>query len=101
MKEPHRPTATRSIPVTDWQHQSNPASKKPAAGEECHGFEIWFTVKSIIQYRLRFEPRTDGPGWWKQRDEWTGCTWQARDRTPVTEIEPRILVKTAREDTDD
>ena len=36
--------------------------------------------------RFRFEPRADGPGWWRFEDEWTGCTWRPIGREVVEDV---------------
>ena len=36
--------------------------------------------------RLRYEPRQDGPGWWRYDEEWTGTSWECHDRECVRSV---------------
>lgn len=49
-------------------------------------FAIEYTPTRAGRCRTRFEPRSDGPGWWRIEDKWTGCTWRPVGREPVEDI---------------
>lgn len=49
-------------------------------------FVIEYTPARAGRRRTRFEPRSDGPGWWRIEDEWTGCTWRPIGREPVDDV---------------
>ena len=49
-------------------------------------FAIKYTPARAGRRRTRFEPRSDGPGWWRIEDEWTGCTWRPVGREPVEDV---------------
>jgi len=49
-----------------------------------------FTIKiehdDATRRRYRFEPRQEHPGWWRSLDEWTGMSWECRDRECVRSV---------------
>jgi hypothetical protein len=47
---------------------------------------IQYTVERGTRRRMRFEWRTDGPGWWRIDEEWTGCHWRPVGREVVMEV---------------
>jgi hypothetical protein len=48
--------------------------------------EIRYRDHSGTWRRIRFEPRPDGPGWYRDEEEWTGCHWRPVGRAVVTEV---------------
>ncbi|QHS17212.1 hypothetical protein GWK26_08690 [haloarchaeon 3A1-DGR] len=48
---------------------------------------ITFKPESGPRRRFRYEPRPDGPGWWRIEDEWNGCRWRIVGREPVDDVE--------------
>jgi hypothetical protein len=52
-------------------------------------FAIEYTPARAGRRRTRFEPRSDGPGWWRIEDEWTGCKWRPVGREPVNDVSLR------------
>lgn len=47
---------------------------------------IQYTVERGTRRRVRFEWRTDGPGWWRIDEEWTGCQWRPVGREVVVDL---------------
>ena len=48
--------------------------------------EIRYRDHSGTWRRVQFEPRPDGPGWYRHEEEWTGCHWRPVGRAVVTEV---------------
>jgi hypothetical protein len=49
-------------------------------------FTVEYTPACAPRRRLRFEPRSDGAGWWRIEEEWTGCRWRPVGREPVDDV---------------
>ena len=71
---------------------SEHTEKAPDGGvddeEQTHDepFAIEYTPARASRRRTRFERRSNGPGWWRIEDEWTGCRWRPIGREPVDDV---------------
>ena len=59
------------------------ATDHPSTGES---LEARYRDRSGVWRRVQFEPRPDGPGWYRHEEEWTGCHWRPIGRETVTDL---------------
>ena len=50
------------------------------------GFTVEFTPARGNRRRVRYEPRSNGPGHWRIDEIWNGFHWRIRGREPVRDI---------------
>jgi hypothetical protein len=70
--------ASGDDPGTDGTVTDRPPTGKSLEIRYRHHGETW--------RRVQFEPRPDGPGWYRHEAEWTGCHWRPVGRAVVTEV---------------
>lgn len=75
--------------MTDEHPQSactNPDDNHQTSERQPALVTLQYTAQRGTRRRLRFEWRTDGPGWWHIEEEWTGCHWRPVGRDVVMEV---------------
>lgn len=49
-------------------------------------FSVEYTPARGPRRRVRFIPRADMDGYWRETAEWNGCTWRTTGREPVDDV---------------
>ena len=80
--------STENVDHVEWYRRANQrAEYERDERGDCQEFEVRFTLSNGARHRFRFEPRVNGPDWWRFKDEWTGCAWRPIGREPVCDIQ--------------
>ena len=79
--------STENVDYVEWYRRTKRRTEyERNETEDCQECEVRFTLSSGARHRFRFEPRVNGPSWWRFEDEWTGCAWRPIGREPVRDI---------------
>lgn len=73
---------------------TSPTTGGDSMTDATDAFMITLSPSAAPRRRLRFEPRSDGEGWWYIEDEWSGCGWRPVGREAVKDVTQYAAVAT-------